>query len=137
MGKFILNVKEDYLELTKAYQAGLNEVISCLKQNQKCGFEQLPDMCLNVVYRVFEDPMNDDEPTSYPFFDEDGNRLPVPYGDDVYLVSICYDGSDDFYDVVDVMAGESIFEPFIHSDELIIDYDKIDFLIKVLEMLIE
>lgn len=132
-----VKVNEDYLELEKTYQVGLSEIISCLKKNQKCGFEQLPDMCLNVVYRVFEDPMNDPEPTSFPFFDEDGNRLPVPYGDDIYLVSISYDGADEFYDVVDVMAGSCIFEPYVHSDELIIDYDKIDYLIKVLETLVD
>ena len=82
--------------------------------------------------------------TEYPFFDDDGNLAPAP-GDpgEPIMLTIEYlpknfkDDSDTEYEVVDLMSdGYNKYHVFDNNDSgLLIDCDKVDYLISILKLL--
>ena len=102
---------------------------------------------IEVVDEEFFD--EDAEPSQstfeeYPFFNEDGTpaKAPQERPGRTTLLSICYlpesgDTPDDYYDVIDLMSdGKGHYHVYDNDNVgLLIDYDKVDCLISILESL--
>lgn len=99
---------------------------------------------------IDEDFLNEDAepeeiPTEeYPFFNEDGSKADVPgEAGEVIMLTINHlpegsdDPADDFYDVLDLLSdgcgNYHVFDP--NNTGLVIDDDKISYLIKILSLL--
>lgn len=97
------------------------------------------------VDETFLEQEPEQEPViSYPFFNEDGSKADVPgEPNEPIMLTISFSpketdsGDSDYYDVVDLMSDGAGNYHVYDTDNvgLLIDYDKIDYLISILEKL--
>ena len=118
----------EFLNVLGVYDAPVSELINFLKQNKDAAVQQSEENPFSVNYLTVEN----DEEVPYPFFDDAGKKLAPPKGyEDLVKVEIALG----LETVVDVMTGPSLKHSSVDSDEVIVDYENIDCLIQILEML--
>ena len=119
---------KDFLNVLDVHDVSVSELIDFLKQNKDAAVQQSEEMPFSVNYLVIED----DNQVPYPFFDEDGRKLAPPKGwENLVKVEIAFR----LETVVDVMTGPSLKHSYVDNDEVIVDFENINYLIQILEML--